>query len=34
MLVVGDLEGQWTRIVKPDRHEAFAWSPDMIENRI
>lgn len=28
MLVVGDLEGTWTRVVNPDCHEEFAWSPD------
>lgn len=28
MLVVGDLEGTWTRVVNPDCHEEFTWSPD------
>ncbi len=28
MLVVGDTQGSWTRIVNPDCHEEFAWSPD------
>ncbi|HBE71866.1 MAG TPA: hypothetical protein DDW52_27305 [Planctomycetaceae bacterium] len=28
VLVVGDLAGTWTRIVSPDSHEEFAWSPD------
>jgi len=28
MLWVGDLNGKWTRLVNPDCHEEFAWSPD------
>lgn len=28
MLIVGDVRGSWTRIVSPDCHEEFAWSPD------
>jgi hypothetical protein len=31
MLVVGDMRGTWTRIVNPDCHEEFAWSPDSKE---
>lgn len=28
MLWVGDVDGNWTRIVNPDCREEFAWSPD------
>jgi Tol biopolymer transport system component len=28
MLIVGDIQGSWTRIVNPDCHEEFAWSPN------
>jgi hypothetical protein len=28
MLIVGDLEGTWTRVLNPVCHEEFAWSPD------
>ena len=28
MLWAGDLDGKWARIVDPDCHEEFAWSPD------
>ena len=28
MLVVGDIQGSWMRIVNPDCQEWFAWSPD------